>query len=68
MIQRPRCYERECKFFTGVIQPDGTELTETVACSAFPAGIPEEIAYGDNLHLEPFPGDNGVQFEKGERS
>ena len=32
-------------------------------CEAFPDGIPEEIAYGENQHREPFPGDHGFQWE-----
>jgi hypothetical protein len=32
-------------------------------CAAFPNGIPEEIAYGPNLHIAPYPGDNGIQYE-----
>ena len=55
MILEPRCSERSCKHYLGIIQPDNTEMTETCNCNAFPEGIPEEIAYGDNLHLEPLP-------------
>jgi hypothetical protein len=37
-----------------------------LVCEAFPVeGIPMEIGYGDNLHLDPFPGDHGIRFEKG---
>lgn len=64
MIAEPKCYKRECKHFKGVKQPDGTELTEVVHCKAFPDGIPGEIAYGSNLHIKPYPGDNGIQYEK----
>lgn len=35
-----------------------------VTCDAFPDGIPDEIAYGDDLHLRPVLGDRGLQFEK----
>ena len=48
----------------GVDQPDETEVSERAVCKAFPRGIPEEIAFGDNLHTEPYPGDNGIQFKK----
>lgn len=62
----PRCWERGCKHFIGVDQPDGPELSERVVCTAFPNGIPDEIAYGENLDIEPFPGDNRIQFEERE--
>jgi len=32
-------------------------------CLAFPDGIPDEILYGETEHAEPYPGDNGIQFE-----
>lgn len=65
MILIPRCYERECKFFIGVLQPDETESSEMVVCQAFTKGIPDEIAYGDNLHLKPLPGQkNDIVYEK----
>jgi len=41
-----------------------TELLR--GCSAFPTlnGIPEEIWQGKNRHMEPYPGDHGVHFER----
>jgi hypothetical protein len=56
MLATPECFKRECRYFLGVIQPDGTEMTEDVNCDAFPEGIPSEISYGNNKHLVPFPG------------
>jgi len=53
MLQEPTCYKRKCRYYLGIIQPDGTELTERNNCEAFPEGIPDEISYGDNLHKEP---------------
>lgn len=64
MLKEPKCFTRNCKHFNGVIQPEGTELGETVACAAFPEGIPKEIAYGTNLHLDPYKGDSGIQYEQ----
>ena len=52
MIEEPKCRKRNCKHFLGVLQPDGTEETETVYCLAYPNGIPGDIAYGDDPHLE----------------
>lgn len=66
MIIEPTCNKRRCKYFAGVSQPDGTEATERVVCAAFPNGIPDEIAYGDNPHTHPVEGDNGIQFEEEE--
>ena len=65
MLAVPRCWERKCKNYLGVIQPDGTELTETNSCKAFPKHIPKEIAYGRNLHLKPLlDQDNDIIFER----
>lgn len=33
-------------------------------CDAFPDGIPLEIWMNHHWHDEPFPGDNGIQFEQ----
>lgn len=64
MLLIPKCYERMCKHFAGVTQSDQTEKTEVNVCSAFPEGIPNEIAYGENEHISPVDGDNGILFEK----
>ena len=60
MIIEPRCSLRRCKHLIGIIQPDGSELSEVCACAAFPRGIPVDIAYGENLHSEVQPGQVGV--------
>jgi len=65
MLAEPTCWTRKCKHYIGVIQPDGTEATETNSCKAFPKGIPTEIAYGDNRHLKPLKDqENNIIFEK----
>lgn len=64
MLTEPNCYKRDCVRFQGVRQDEEREETERSVCKAFPDGIPEVIAYGNNLHLKLFPGDGGVLFEK----
>ena len=69
MLATTNCWKRECKHFIGVVQPDGTEMTEVNTCEAFLNGIPDEIAYGNEKHLSPWPNnenpqDNGYQYEK----
>ena len=63
MLAEPKCYTRQCKHYLGFMQPNGTEMSEVNYCFAFPNGIPKEIAYGDNPHTAPFPGDHGIVFE-----
>ena len=61
MLREPRCSERRCVHLTGVQGED--EFNQRIVCKAFPNGIPDEIAYGDNPHTSPFPGDHGIQYE-----
>jgi hypothetical protein len=69
MIMSPRCWTRKCKHFTGVIQLDNSELSECPACEAFPTGIPNDIAYGDNKHEDPTPDQgNDIVYEKDDPS
>ena len=60
MIAPPKCYERDCVYYLGMLQPDGTELTEVPHCHAFPKGIPSEIAYGNNKHTAIHPDQEGT--------
>ena len=36
----------------------------TLACDAFPDGIPELISTGEVTHTKPFEGDQGVRFKE----
>ena len=64
MLAEPKCHIRKCRHYTGIVQPDGTEQTEVNACEAFPDGIPDEIAYGNNPHKKPLEGQgNDIVFE-----
>ena len=66
MLAEPVCWNRQCKYYLGVIQSDETEATEVNNCEAFPDGIPEEIAYGNNEHLKVLPNQkNDVIYEEG---
>jgi hypothetical protein len=63
MIQEPNCYTRECKHYIGV--GGKAEIGEYVFCKAFPDGIPDKIAYGDNLHLKPLrKQDNNIVYTR----
>lgn len=61
MIAPPKCWERKCRYFIGV--SDAAEEDQVVVCKAFPRGIPDEIAYGDNPHALKYPGDGGLRFQ-----
>jgi hypothetical protein len=66
MMEEPKCSKRNCIHFLGIryLDKQRGESSEVTYCLAFPNGIPNEIAYGDNEHLRPVEGDNGIQFEK----
>lgn len=56
-MDAPQCIE--CQRFWTIIDPP--------RCEAFPDGIPDDIWNGDFNHRNPYPGDNGIQFEKVEQ-
>jgi hypothetical protein len=62
MLSEPQCLKRRCVHFLGV--SDADEQHQAPICTAFPDGIPSEIAYGNNPHATPYPGDHGIQFEE----
>jgi hypothetical protein len=35
-------------------------------CEAYPDGIPDAIVTGIHDHTKPFPGDNGIRFNRAE--
>lgn len=63
VVEEPRCFTRKCIHFIGV-KSEGIEENERVVCKAFPNGIPDDIAYGNNLHLLPVAGDHGLQYKQ----
>jgi len=38
------------------------------SCDAFPKQIPLDIIAGERLHIHPYPGDRGIQYERKEES
>lgn len=60
-----KCYKRGCKHWDGFkkVAPD----VIANVCDAFPNGIPDQIAFGQNKHLKPLEGQpNDIVFEKEE--
>lgn len=50
-----------CKHYINI-----TKVGQHPTCSAFPKEIPEEVLWNKFDHKNPYPGDNGVQFEEAE--
>lgn len=66
MLRESDCAIRHCKHYLGIVQPDGTEMTEKHYCRAFPDGIPSEISYGGIKHVTKHPKqENDIVYEKG---
>ncbi len=74
MLEEPSCWTRRCANYIGVgagnTKAQGKGDKDINYCSAFPlqdGGIPDEIVYGDNLHLEPTEDQgNDIVFRKAE--
>lgn len=65
MLEEPRCWTRKCKHYLGVESEEEEEENERNVCKAFPDKIPDEIAYGENLHNVHLPGqENDIVYEK----
>ena len=47
-------YQDNCRFCA--------HYFENHTCKAFPDGIPEPLWTGENLHREPYPGDQGILY------
>jgi len=56
MMSMPKCYDRNCIHYMGH-DTINDKLVQT--CTAFPEGIPDSIAYGEDLHFEVLDGQNG---------
>jgi len=64
MMQEPECSKRNCANFLGFVDPSGQGNEGVLpVCKAFPNGIPPAIAWGNNKHIKPYPGDQGIRFE-----
>ena len=50
LIGEPLCFS--CAHFN----EDGT-------CKAYPDGIPIELLFGEVNHIQPYEGDNGIQYK-----
>lgn len=72
MLAEPRCWTRHCRHYLGIKTTKPVEDMESPVdgvvnyCQAFPDGIPDQIAYRRNKHLNPIRGQkNNIVFEEG---
>lgn len=68
MMEQPQCSKRECVHWdeTGdFISPtkDPRDEGTIPVCRAFPKGIPDAIAWGDDPHTSPVEGDHGILYK-----
>jgi len=59
-------FSKVCTFCKNldVNQNRDRDLKKGPVCRAFPNGIPDDIWLGKNDHTKPYPGDNGIRFER----
>ena len=68
-MAEPECSKRECEIwietgnFISHTEDPNDEGTIPV-CKAFPKGIPKDVVWGDNPHIKPIRGDNGIQYKQ----
>lgn len=73
MLDESKCQKRKCVHYLGVKNDAkendfaNPEVGERHVCVAFPDGIPNKIAFGNDLHTKPVKGDNGIQYERERR-
>ena len=58
MMKFPQC--TSCKH----LDRDTIKSVKPTSCKAFPNGIPQEVWDYKHDHTQPYPGDNGILFEK----
>lgn len=64
-VLEARCVTRNCRHYGWAIIEGMDFLGHS--CPAFPKGIPDDIAYGDNPHAEVIRGQVGdTVYERGE--
>lgn len=53
-------------FSCALLAPDDDEVADgQLRCSAFPDGVPDEIANGSFDHRKKYPGDGGLRWVSG---
>lgn len=65
MIAPPNCHKRKCVYYKGIKWLEDEEDSEVPYCAAYSDGIPDDIAYGSDKHLEVRDDqDNEIVYEE----